>query len=110
MRLTAGPDKRIRSLDDNPSGKVVDTPSGRRWEWSPDQDDETGRRLKQLHSDELTIERSDVVPGGPRSATAAPSSEERRRNVEMPAPGKRTPRDAGGGFDPYDNPGKPGRR
>lgn len=99
-------DKWIRSIKDNPAGKVVADPEGNRWEWQTD--DETAHLLEQLHNDELSIEKTDIHPPLPGSApqTAGPPK---------PAPAARNrlkpgERDKGGGFNPYDHSGKPRRR
>ena len=105
--VTTGSDKWVRSLTDNPAGKVLDAPNGRRWEWDPEQDDETARQLGALHNEELAIERSGIVPT-PRGV-AEPTADARPRSSQTPG-AKPGGRDAGGGFNPYDNPGKPNRR
>ena len=111
--MTAGSDKWIRPLEDNAAGRVVDTPTGRRWEWDAGEDDETGRLLRKLHNEELSIERSGIVPNPKDPKSAHRAKQEQRdtpRSAQAPAPKKRKGRDAGGGFNPYDNPGKSGRR
>jgi hypothetical protein len=102
----AGDDKSIRPLKDNSAGKVVADEAGSRWEWDRAQHDDTSRLLRKLSNDELAIEQTNIRPKpysarGTREA-AAPSSPSK--------PLKKPSRDAGGGFDPYDNSGKPGRR
>jgi hypothetical protein len=52
-------DKWIRSVKDNPAGKVVADPEGNRWEWQSD--DETAHLLKKLNNDELSIEKTDIL-------------------------------------------------
>jgi hypothetical protein len=99
------PDKWIRSVKDNPSGKVVADKEGNRWEW--DSNDDTGRLLRQLNNDELAIEKTDIRP--------VPSGRKRKTRPTEPATGKTKgsvlagASDAGGGFNPYDNAGKPRR-
>jgi hypothetical protein len=70
--VTSSSDKWIRSLKDNPAGKVVPEPNGSRWEWRPDPDDETGRLLRKLHNEELEIEHSAVAARDPRSRARPP--------------------------------------
>jgi hypothetical protein len=93
-------DKWIRSIRDNPAGKVVADPEGNRWEWQSD--DETSHLLKKLTNDELAIESTDLHPKLPRpgqkAAPAAPKRESR--------PLKPGARDTAGGFNPYDHAGK----
>jgi hypothetical protein len=91
-------DKWIRSIKDNPAGKVVADPEGNRWEWQSD--DETSHLLKKLGNDELSIESTDLHPKMPDQKTAPTASQSPRRSVK---PGSR---DSGGGFNPYDNAGK----
>ena len=101
--MTSGPDNKIRSIKDNPAGKVVADAEGNRWQW--DSNDETSIQLKKLNNDELAIERTDIHPRPtpPGRAIAATPK------VEPPKPlAKR--RDAAGGVNPYDNPGKSRRR
>lgn len=109
--MATGSDKWIRPLTDNRAGKVVDAPNGRRWEWGPEQDDETARQLGALHNEELAIERSGIVPTPRRTnyKVTEPSADAWPRRSQTPGE-KSSGRDAGGGFDPYDNPGKPDRR
>ena len=98
-------DKWIRSLKENPTGKVVADDEGNRWQW--DSEDETARLLKKLNNDELAIEKTDVRPvarRGQKRITAA------RTHELLAEPLKSGARDAGGGFNPYDNAGKPRRR
>jgi len=99
-----GDNKWIRPLKDNAAGKVVTDDAGSRWQWDADQD-ETSRQLRKLHNDELAIEQTNIRPrglarGARRSTVATPPSK----------PLKKASRDAGGGFNPYDNAGKPPRR
>jgi hypothetical protein len=104
--MPSGSDKWIRSIKDNPAGKVVADPEGTRWEWQSDE--ETAHLLKKLNNDELSIERTDIRPPlkGSDAKDAAPSEPPpRERN-----PSKPDARDKGGGFNPYDNSGKPKRR
>ena len=98
-----GDNKWIRSLKDNAAGKVVTDGAGSRWEWDAQQD-ETSRQLRKLQNDELAIEQTNIRPKGARGAQQAPA-------VTPPSkPLKKAKRDPGGGFDPYDNAGKPPRR
>jgi len=108
--MASGQDKWIRSVKDNPAGKVVADPEGNRWEWDQGEQDETARLLRKLQNDELAIEQSDIVPNpmkraGRAAKRAAHSELERTKHLKKPGV-----RDAGGGFDPYDNSGKPRRR
>ena len=48
------PNKWIRSIKENPAGKVVADPEGNRWEWQAE--DDTSRLLNKLNNDELAIE------------------------------------------------------
>ena len=98
------PDKKwIGSIKDNPAGKVVADTEGNRWQW--DSNDETQRLLKQLENDALAIEKTDIrpVPGQKQKAAADGAP----KPASRPPPGKQ---DSGGGFNPYDNAGKPRRR
>jgi hypothetical protein len=104
--MPPGSDKWIRSVKDNPAGTVVADSEGNRWEWRSD--DETARQLKKLSNEELSIEKTDLRPtlksGTQRKAAAPPKP-------AKPIASSRTgARDAGGGFNPYDNSGKPKRR
>src|SRR5262245_64722216 len=96
-------DKWIRSIKDNPAGKVVADPEGNRWEWQSN--DETAHLLKKLSNDELAIEKTDIRPSlksGPGKTAAA--------SKPAPATGKPlrpSAPDKGGGFNPYDNSGRP---
>jgi hypothetical protein len=99
--MPSNSDKWIRSIKDNPAGKVVADPEGNRFEWQSD--DETSHLLKKLRNDELSIESTDLHPKieRPDQRTAAPTaSQPPRRSVK---PGSR---DSGGGFNPYDHAGK----
>jgi hypothetical protein len=102
--MTSGRDKWIRSIKDNPAGKVVTAPEGNRWEWDRANEDETARLLRKLQNDELAIEQTDIVPNPKRGAKGRMAA----RAPESGQPMKK--RDAGGGFNPYDNTGKPRRR
>jgi hypothetical protein len=106
--MSSGSDKWIRSIKDNPAGKVVADPEGNRWEWQSDE--ETAHLLKKLTNDELSIEKTDLHPplkGGGRQ-TALPTKPAPTPPVGKPMrPGVR---DKGGGFNPYDRSGKPKRR
>ena len=84
--VTTGSDKWVRSLTDNPAGKVLDAPNGRRWEWDPEQDDETARQLGALHNEELAIERSGIVPTPRQTArgVAEPTADARPRSSQTP--------------------------
>jgi hypothetical protein len=104
--MAPGPDKPIRSLKDNPAGKVVADAEGNRWEWGTT--DETSHLLKQLNNDELAIEKTDIHP------TPKPPGRDRVVKHAAPTPAHRPlkpgARDKGGGFNPYDHSGKPRRR
>jgi hypothetical protein len=73
--MISGTDKRIRSLKENPAGKVIADAEGNRWQW--DTNDETAVQLKKLSNDELEIERTDIHPRPPgkkkRAAAETPS-------------------------------------
>lgn len=105
--MTSGSDKWIRSLKDNPAGKVVPKPNGGRWEWRPDPNAETARLSRKLQTEELEIEHSAVAARDPRGGAGVDPRGERARDRTMSKRAQK--RDEGGGFDPYDNPGKPGR-
>jgi hypothetical protein len=98
--MPSGPDNKIRSLKDNPAGKVVADAEGNRWQW--DSNDETSIQLKKLNNDELAIERTDIHPRPTPPARVAAGAKPKTETAKPPA--KR--RDAGGGVNPYDNPGK----
>ena len=106
--MAPGPDnKSIRSIKDNPAGKVVADAEGNRWEWGTN--DETSHLLKQLNNDELSIEKTDIhpAPGRPRQDAAAVKPTQATPASKPLKPGAR---DKGGGFNPYDHSGKPRRR
>jgi hypothetical protein len=98
--MPSNSDKWIRSVKDNPAGKVVADPEGNRWEWQSN--DDTSRLLKKLNNDELAIEKTDLHPTlerrADRAAAAAP-----RKPAHRPL---KPSRDSGGGFNPYDHAGK----
>jgi hypothetical protein len=99
--MPSNSDKWIRSIKDNPAGKVVADPEGNRWEWQSD--GETSHQLKKLTNDELSIESTNLHlkpdrPDQERIASAAP-----KRAARPLKPGAR---DSGGGFNPYDHAGK----
>jgi hypothetical protein len=100
-------DKWIRSVKDNPAGKVVADPEGNRWEWQSE--DETAHLLKKLNNDELSIEKTDLHPRLKTGAgkTAAPP---KSAPATTPANSLKPARDKGGGFNPYDHSGKSKRR
>ena len=104
--MPSGPDSKIRSIKDNPAGKVVADAEGNRWQW--DSNDETSIQLKKLNNDELAIERTDIHP------QPTPLNRDRAAAVAKPKTEPAKPlakrRDSGGGFNPYDNPGKSKRR
>jgi hypothetical protein len=105
--MPSSSDKWVRSLKDNPAGKVVADPVGNRWEWQAD--DETARLLNKLDNAELAIERTDIrlnrQSAAGKSAAPWPSSEKAAGRLLKPGA-----RDSGGGFNPYDHSGKPKRR
>lgn len=109
-----GSDKWIRSIKDNPAGKVVADPEGNRWEWQSE--DETAHQLNKLNNAELSIEKTDIRPslkGATRkSAIAHKAAPLQKPKVESPLgrPPKSGARDSGGGFNPYDSSGRPKRR
>lgn len=99
-----GDNKWIRPLKDNAAGKVVKDGAGARWEWDAQQD-ETSRQLRKLQNEELAIEHTNIQPRGLARGARRPPA------VTPPSkPLKKASRDAGGGFNPYDNAGKPPRR
>jgi hypothetical protein len=106
--MPSGSDKWIRSIKDNPAGKVVADTEGNRWEWQSDE--ETAHLLKKLNNDELSIEKTDIRPplkdGAGKAATAAEPAA--CRTTAKPL--RSTAWDKGGGFNPYDNSGKAKRR
>ena len=81
--MPSNSDKWIRSIKDNPAGKVVADPEGNRWEWQSN--DETSHLLKKLSNDELAVESTKLQPtldaGGEKAAAPAtphePSAETR---------------------------------
>jgi hypothetical protein len=95
--MPSNSDKWIRSINDNPSGKVVADPEGNRWEWQSD--DETSHLLKKLNNDELAIEKTDLHPKIERAGKKADAP-------KRALPLKPGARDAVGGFNPYDHAGK----
>ncbi len=103
-------DKWIRSIKDNPAGKVVADPEGNRWEWQSEE--ETARQLKKLGNDELAIEKTDLRPslkGEARESAVAHKTRPAHKSEQPPRrPLKSRERDSGGGFNPYDS-GKPKR-
>ena len=101
--MPSNSDKWIRSIKDNPAGKVVADPEGNRWEWQSD--DETSHLLKKLNNDELSIESTDIHPTFERrrQKTAAADASTTSPHVAPLKPGAR---DSGGGFNPYDHAGK----
>jgi hypothetical protein len=105
--MPSGHDKWIRSVKDNPAGKVVADPEGNRWEWNQADEDETSRLLRKLQNDELAIEQTDLVanPVPPRRGATAKKAAQREPERSRPLK-KSGARDAGGGFNPYDNSGK----
>ena len=64
--MPSNSDEWIRSIKDNPAGKVVADPDGNRWEWQSN--DETSHQLQKLSNDELAIESMNLHP---RSTQAA---------------------------------------
>jgi hypothetical protein len=103
--MPSGSDNKFRSIKDNPAGKVVADAEGNRWQW--DTNDETALQLKKLNNDELAIERTDIHPRPtPRAEKVAAPAKPKTADAKSLA--KR--RDAGGGFNPYDSPGKSRRR
>jgi hypothetical protein len=107
--MTSGHDKWIRSIKDNPAGKVVADPEGNRWEWERADKDETSRLLEKLHNPDLAIEQTDIVRNPPPGLDGAAARADTPR-LSKPLRKKPNARDAGGGFNPYDNSGKPRRR
>lgn len=99
--MPSNSDKWIRSIKDNPAGKVVADPEGNRWEWQAD--DETSHLLKKLGNEELAIESTDLHPKVERPdqpRNASPTAKRTGRALKSGA------RDSGGGFNPYDHAGK----
>ncbi len=102
--MPSGPHNKIRSIKENPAGKVVADAEGNRWQW--DSNDETSAQLKKLNNEELAIEQTNIHP---RPTPRARDEAVAKRATEPLKPlAKR--RDKGGGFNPYDNPGKSRRR
>lgn len=99
--MPSNSDKWIRSLKDNPAGKVVADPEGNRFEWEAQ--DETSRLLKKLNNDELAIEKTDLYQTPERAAQPGAPAPEGKRASRPLKPGAR---DSGGGFNPYDHGGK----
>jgi hypothetical protein len=99
--MPSNSDKWIRSIKDNPAGKVVADPEGNRWEWQSN--DETSHLLKKLSNDELAIESTNLHPtlDADSEKTAAPA-----KPKPASRPLKPGARDSGGGFNPYDHSGK----
>jgi hypothetical protein len=108
--MTSGNDKWIRSIKDNPAGKIVADPEGNRWEWDRAGPDETARLLNKLENDALAIEQTDIVPNPTEHRGAAARRAEPKEPQGSKLTKKPRGRDAGGGFDPYDNSGKSRRR
>lgn len=112
--MPSGPDNKwIRSVKDNTAGRVVTDPEGNRWQW--DSDEATSHLLKKLANDELAIEQTDIhpTPGAKHpAATAAKPASKSTAPAITPSAATRKPtgRDAGGGFNPYDNASRPKRR
>jgi hypothetical protein len=109
-----GSNKWIRSIKDNPAGKVVADPEGNRWEWQSE--DETAHQLNKLDNDELSIEKTDIRPSlkgdSQKSAVDHKTAPTPKPKVGSPLrqPLQGRTRDSGGGFNPYDSSGKPKRR
>jgi hypothetical protein len=103
--MPSGPDNKIRSIKENPAGKVVADAEGNRWQW--DSNDETAVQLKKLNNDELAIERTDIHPRPTSPTEKAAAAAKPKTEAAKPLTKRR---DAGGGFNPYDNPGKSKRR
>jgi hypothetical protein len=99
--MPSNSDKWIRSVKDNPAGKVVADPEGNRWEWQSD--DETSHQLKKLTNDELAIEKTDLHPILDRDKHKKSAATPTPRSARPLKPGGR---DSGGGFNPYDHAGK----
>src|SRR5262249_53418676 len=103
--MPPGSDTKIRSIKDNPAGKVVADSEGNRWQW--DSNDETSIQLKKLQNDQLSIERTDIHPKPALRRGEAAAAPERKTDAPKPLAKRR---DSAGGVNPYDNPGKPRRR
>jgi hypothetical protein len=106
--MPSGSDKWIRSIKDNPAGKVVADPEGTRWEWQSDE--ETSHLLKRLNNDELSIEKTDIRPSLEDRASKAAATSKPTSPITASNPLKPGARDKGGGFNPYDHSGKSKRR
>lgn len=97
--------KWIRSIRDNPAGKVVADPEGNRWEWQSEE--ETGHLLQKLENDALAIESTDLHPRLEQPRPKASADPAPKPSLRPLKPGAR---DSAGGFNPYDHAGKPKRR
>ncbi len=112
--MPGGNNKWIRSIRDNPAGKVVSDPAGNRWEWQSDED--TAHQLDKLNNDALAIEKTDIRPSlkddTQKSQVAHKTAPARKpKSASPPRPPLRPgARDSAGGFNPYDSSGKPKRR
>jgi hypothetical protein len=110
--MPSGSDKWIRSIKDNPAGKVVADPEGNRWEWQST--DDTSHLLKKLNNDELSIENTDIRPslkgGGAKMGVPHETAPVGKPEAPLGRALKTGARDSGGGFNPYDNSSKPKRR
>lgn len=100
--MPSNSDKWIRSLKDNPAGKVVADPEGNRFEW--ESQDDTSLLLKKLNNDELAIEKTDLYATPQRAAEPAAAAAPKSKPASRPL--KTGGRDSGGGFNPYDHAGK----
>ena len=60
--MAGGQDKWIRSVKDNPAGKLVADPEGNRREWGRAAQEDTSRLLRKFNNDELANEQTDLVP------------------------------------------------
>jgi hypothetical protein len=105
----AGRDKWIRPLKDNAAGKVVQDGAWSRWEWDSTLD-ETSGQLRKLHNDELAIEQTNITPDPHASKGSGDARSTAAGSLYSKSPKKPGSRDPGGGFNPYDNSGKPRRR
>ena len=97
--MDTGTRKRIRSLDDNPDGKVVSDAGGNRWQWKSDGDDRTTRLLRKLSNTDLALEPTGVV------RKLSPAGDKRPANTswEVGLDLDDTAVTSGGGFDPYNS-------
>ena len=59
--MAGGQDKWIRSIKDNPAGKLVADPEGNRREWERAAQEDTSRLLRKFNNDELANEQTDLV-------------------------------------------------